>query len=486
MPPPPTGSGFQLTDDPTTPQTSATIPFRSLIPSPSHPRIKGIGHHTASSWCESRKDIPEPGWLINRLDYQNLHSVEGNEGPYKGFSTDGDPNPNIFRYGEDEGAPVHEAVKAVKVLWSKLGKRERKECRMGDVRGDERVRVWSNPELYVNPGGIRLDAPQTSPQTQALIHDILKTSLSPEGYAKALGCTWTNAFLGELVGGKGVLNEHSYNFRLFLPESPKKSGSRSGSGSESGSKLDGKEANGVADDDDALEDLDLLTRPWGWSFFGHHLCLNVVFVGKRMIVGPTFMGAEPDRIDTGPHAGTRLFTQEEIRGLDLMRDLSEENRKKAQVNVDMKEGLGEGRWNPFDERHLGGARQDNRIVPFEGLPISQMTEPQREQVWSILRAFNCYLPAKPLEARMNRLRSVQEETYFAWIGGYGLGDPYYFRIHSPMTFCEFDFHCGIFLTNTSPAKCHIHTINRLPNCEDYGKALIAQWERENAKNGNGE
>jgi hypothetical protein len=65
-----------------------------------------------------------------------------------------------------------------------------------------------------------------------------------------------------------------------------------------------------------------------------------------------------------------------------------------------------------------------------------MTEPQREQVWSILRAFNCYLPAKPLEARMNRLRSVQDETYFAWIGGYGLGDPYYFRIHSPMTFCE--------------------------------------------------
>lgn len=65
-----------------------------------------------------------------------------------------------------------------------------------------------------------------------------------------------------------------------------------------------------------------------------------------------------------------------------------------------------------------------------------MTEPQREQVWSILRAFNCYLPAKALEARMNRLKSVQEETYFAWIGGYGLGDPYYFRIHSPMTFSE--------------------------------------------------
>jgi hypothetical protein len=37
-------------------------------------------------------------------------------------------------------------------LWSALGKRERKEVRMGDVGEDERFRVWSNPELYVNPG----------------------------------------------------------------------------------------------------------------------------------------------------------------------------------------------------------------------------------------------------------------------------------------------------------------------------------------------
>ena len=31
---------------------------------------------------------------------------------------------------------------------------------------------------------------------------------------------------------------------------------------------------------------------------------------------------------------------------------------------------------------------------------------------------------------------------------------------------------AVFLTNTSPAKCHIHTINRLPNLGDYGKALF--------------
>jgi hypothetical protein len=34
--------------------------------------------------------------------------------------------------------------------------------------------------------------------------------------------------------------------------------------------------------------------------------------------------------------------------------------------------------------------------------------------------------------------------------------------------------CIVFLTNTTPARCHIHTINRLPNRGDYGKALVEE------------
>ena len=72
----------------------------------------------------------------------------------------------------------------------------------------------------------------------------------------------------------------------------------------------------------------------------------------------------------------------------------------------------------------------------ECLAISNMTSSQREEVWAIVRAFNVYLPEAALEARMKRLQSFEDQTYFAWIGKFGLGDPYYFRIHSPMTFCE--------------------------------------------------
>lgn len=82
------------------------------------------------------------------------------------------------------------------------------------------------------------------------------------------------------------------------------------------------------------------------------MCVNVVFCGKRMVIGPTFMGAEPDLIDVGPHAGLRLFSQEEVRALTLMRDLSEENRKLAQLceGMDLAHGIPEHRWAAFDER----------------------------------------------------------------------------------------------------------------------------------------
>lgn len=64
------------------------------------------------------------------------------------------------------------------------------------------------------------------------------------------------------------------------------------------------------------------------------------------------------------------------------------------------------------------------------------------------------------------------------MGGLEAQDAYYFRIHSPVAFMEFDFHSGVYLTNQDPAKCHIHTINRIPNRGDYGKALLEQYRRE--------
>lgn len=68
--------------------------------------------------------------------------------------------------------------------------------------------------------------------------------------------------------------------------------------------------------------------------------------------------------------------------------------------------------------------------------MSAMTPAQREEIWEVIKSFNIYLPAGPLEAHMKRVKAHEDQTWFAWIGKFGLGDPYYFRIHSPVVFCE--------------------------------------------------
>ncbi|CAL3969538.1 hypothetical protein PZA11_005943 [Diplocarpon coronariae] len=422
----PQTSGYLQSTDPAKPRSEAAVPFRDIIPGPNHPRIAGIADHDALSWCESRRQIEAPAWLIGRLEKRNL------ERPYKGFTSDGQVREELYHYTEDEGAPNEEVMEKAELLLGLLSEEEKRAVHCGEVTDDE-FRLWSNPELYMNPGGLRLD--ECSPQIQTAVHSILKASTSAQGYEKILGCCLTNDFLGHLVNGQKVLNQHSYNFRLF--------GARS------------------------------LSSPWGYTFFGHHLSLNVVFLGKRMVIGPTFMGAEPDRIDEGPHAGLRLFRTEELESLKLMQGLPKALQEKATLSKGMDgQSLGADRWNPFDERHLGGARQDNRVVPYEGCPVSEFPADQRELVLKLFRAFNEYYPPAVLQHRLALFEKHLDETYFAWIGEFGDEDPFYYRIHSPVAFLELDFHCGIFLTNTTPARCHIHTISRLPNRGDYGRALL--------------
>lgn len=142
----PVNSGYLQTNDPTKPRSDAAVPFRDIIPSPDHPRIAGIENHDALSWCESRRQIEAPAWLINRLEKKNLE-------PYKGFTSDGKVREGLYEYAEDEGAPTEEAIAKTEALMKVLSEEQKEAVHCGDVTDDE-FRLWSNPELYVNPGMI--------------------------------------------------------------------------------------------------------------------------------------------------------------------------------------------------------------------------------------------------------------------------------------------------------------------------------------------
>ena len=140
----------------------------------------------------------------------------------------------------------------------------------------------------------------------------------------------------------------------------------------------------------------------------------------------------------------------------------------------MGDELPPGRWHFADHLHLGGAHQDNRIVPFEGLRASDMSALQRRNLMDLVAAYVAPLPAGPFAARMSEIERHLAETHFCWIGGFGEEHPFYYRIQSPVTFIEFDHHSGVFLTNPEPAKFHVHTIVRTPNGNDYGVDVLRQ------------
>ncbi|KAI3579673.1 hypothetical protein IWW34DRAFT_806242 [Fusarium oxysporum f. sp. albedinis] len=294
-------------------------------------------------------------------------------------------------------------------------------------------RTWSNPEILLSDKGIRPD--EVTKELRTAILQLLKASLAPEGYEKATSAMRINGFLGELVEAPTVMNEFSYNFALFGVEPS-------------------------------------TTEPWGFSFYGHHLCLNAFFYKRQLVLSPWFTGAEPNFIEGGKYRGTRILEREEILGLQLMQSLRPEMQSEAQVYQRMRDpAMPHGRWNHDDQRHPCGAYRDNRVVPYEGILVSELSAEQQEVVTKILREYFLYLPEKARNLRLAECKHWCHETYFCCIGGFEDSDSFYYRIQSAVVIIEFDHHSGVFLTNKEPAKFHIHTLLRNPNAGDYGMAL---------------
>lgn len=399
--------------------------YRQFLPDLSIPRFTTMQKQDAHVYAKDFIEGGNPPWLHNLY----LHWLKLLKDPYKGVTTDGSVKPGLFKL-QDEGVPIDDIVAATNAVLDLLDAEQTKRVKY-HVDAPE-WRTWSNPEFLLSHKGIRLDEISTELRDKILL--VLKATLSPEGYQKALGATRVNGFLGDLVKSPAVMNEFSYNFCLFGEPST--------------------------------------TRPWGYTFYGHHLCLNIFFYKTQIVISPWFTGAEPNLIDEGKYKGTRILEEEEKLGLQLMQSLPADRQSKAQTYKLLKDpAMPYGRWNHDDQRHLCGAYRDNRIVPYEGILVSEMTAEQQDLVLGILNQYLLYLPAQAKKARLDTIKSWFHETYFSWIGSFGDADPFYYRIQSPVIIVEFDHHSGVFLTNKEPAKFHIHTLLRTPNAGDYGMAL---------------
>jgi hypothetical protein len=281
--------------------------------------------------------------------------------------------------------------------------------------------------------GLRLEV--LTEDKVAAIHDVLRASLSPEGYARVAEAMALNGYLGELVGLPRVMNERSYWFAVY-------------------------------GEPDGLE-------PWGWQLFGHHVAVNFVSVGGRHVIAPVFLGGEPALSE-----GVRppLFEAREALALELAGSLGEEQRTAAVVYASVLDpAMPKGRVHPADERHVAGAFRDNRVVPYEGIRVADLDPGQQELVRRIVADFLLLPTERQRALALAEYDAHLDDTWFCWYGATDGSQPFYFRVQSPVLIAELDDHAGVWLGNRLPARFHVHTTLRHPNGNDYGRALLELW-----------
>ena len=350
--------------------------------------------------------------------------------PFRGITIDGQVMPDLFAL-RDEGAPTASILAAVATLLGRLTPEQLKAVRH-PIDSIAR-RQWVNEVPRFERYGIWLD--EVAPAVREAAMGVLRASLSGSGYEKSRNVMKLNEFLGELVGAPIALGEFCYQMHIFGEPSA--------------------------------------TEPWGWQLYGHHLCLTCFVVGTQMTLTPAFMGAEPRYADTGPHAGIRMFDDEERIGLDLIRGLSTAQQRKAIVyDTTIANGLPPGRHQGTDGMSFGGSFKDNVIVPYEGIAGSELDSRQRQVLLDLTERYLSTLPPGPLRARMSDVGRHVAQTYFCWAGGIDDESAFYYRIQSPVVMIEFDHHKGVLLNNETPQRFHIHTIVRTPNGNDYGMDLL--------------
>ena len=351
--------------------------------------------------------------------------------PLIGITTDGHVVPDLFAL-QDTGWNPEPAAKAATAFLDSLTPAQR-EHTLFAVDADE-WRMWINAFPTWDPHGLSLEDLEPAQRERALA--ILEASLSATGYSDARTAMKLNAALGELINQyRDTLTEYRYSLAIFGTPST--------------------------------------TQPWGWQLWGHHLDVHCFIIGRQMVLTPTFIGAEPTEADRGTHKGLRLFDQQRTAGLDLRRSLHPEQARQAVLHASIRvQDLPTELADPFNGRHLAGAAQDNRVIPYAGLPANGLSPTQRESLLHLVNTYAQRLPAGPAAAFMEGVERHLDDTHIAWIGGSGDQDAFYYRIHSPVVLIEYDCHQGVFLDNDQPEPFHVHTIVRTPNGGDYGRDLL--------------
>jgi hypothetical protein len=251
-----------------------------------------------------------------------------------------------------------------------------------------------------------LSIKQMGAPVRKLAHGLLHSGLGRHGYTKAVTVMSLEAILHELERGAGRFRRDPdlYFFSLF-----------------------GEPAN---------------QGRWGWRVEGHHLSLNyVVEDGRVKSATPTFFGANPAEVRSGPRSGLKTLAVEEELARDILNMLDDSQRRRALIAETA----------PDDVR-AANTPQPPADAPA-GLPAGAMSERQQQALLMLVGEYAANLPPDIRSGWLDDIeRAGLENIHFAWAGGATAGQGHYYRIQGPTFLIEY--------ANVQNDANHIHSVWR--------------------------
>ena len=183
----------------------------------------------------------------------------------------------------------------------------------------------------------------------------------------------------------------------------------------------------------------------------------MVFDG-RIVMTPTFMGAEPRRVGLGPLRRDLPVRPGGALGLDLIRSFDGAQRERAIIHPSIHpDDIPPSLQNLFDGRMQAGAFHDNLVAPYQGVAGADMTDAQRRVLLALTGHLRRVERRRHAKVQRAEVEAHLDETWFSWYGGYDDVAPFYYRVHSPVILIEFDHHPGVAFDNvvpTPPPRAH--------------------------------
>jgi len=345
--------------------------------------------------------------------------------PFVGLTAEGTVEPGLYdleRSGVDTG-DVREAA-ADFLAGLSADQRERSLFPVDDSEW----RNWANVHRFERQGVSMLELSETQ---RELAYDLLQTALSERGYTTSRDIMRLNHTIAELVNNFDEYGEHLYFFTFMGEPSA--------------------------------------TEPWGWQLDGHHLVVNYFVVGDQVVMTPVFMGSEPVSADAGKYQGTEIMQPEQDLALNFMQSLDGGQRATATLSTEKQRGANEAEM-----------MRDNATVAYAGLRATELSAAQREALVELIGLYVGNMDDGHAGLRMEEVMAQMDRTWFAWRGGTAAGSVFYYRIHSPVIYIEFDHQGPVALGGARDVatRNHIHSVVRTPNGNDYGKDLLRQHLEE--------